>query len=204
MIQRIEPFARTLLFVSLLPNLITACSALPPKEEPVAEKMDCVLDMTRLGVRIETSGYPHYWMVSSVDPTKRYSLPLLPHIEISTCPGPDFSVSPNGKWIIADEKLYHGANELWLLQRDSPLHYSLVFPSFSRAAWSYYAKRSGKPFRLDFRYITRVGPWPQKGEVIRLTLWGDHPREEPVDVALNFNLKTRQFSISEDQKTQYY
>jgi len=162
------------------------------------------LDMSELGFRIESSRYSCYWIVSSVDPTKRYALPPLPHIENSTCPGYHFSVSPDGDWIIAHEKLYHGANEVWLLHRDSPLHYSLAFPSFSRAAWSYYAKKSGKPFQLDYRYITRVGPWPQKGVVIRLTLYGDHPQEEPVDVALNFNLNTRKFSISEDQTTQYY
>lgn len=196
-------FYQRLLILFLL-SLATTYAALVPNGKSDLSKMDCVLDVTRQGFRIETSGYPNYWIVSSVDPTKRYPLPALPHVEDSTCPGPDFDVSPNGDWIIADEKLYHGANEVWLLHRESPLHYALAFPSFSRTAWSYYAKTFGKPFRLDCRYITRIGPWPNKGIVIRLTLWGDHPQEKPVDVALDFNLNTRTFSISKDQTTKYY
>lgn len=162
------------------------------------------------GFRVEGVENPEglrYWLVDSVNgQTKRIALPTLPHIEKSTCPGPEFRVSPAGDWIIADEKLYRGANEIWLLHRDSPSGYSLVFPSFSRAAFSFYSKFSGSPFHLDTRYITRVGPWPAAGSKIRITLFGESsfPDERPVDVALCFDLGTQAFSISKDQKTQYF
>jgi len=71
-----------------------------------------------------------YWIIAGEK--DRVRLPKLPHAENTTCPGPVFDISPDEEWIVADEKLWHGANELWLLHRDTPLHYSLVFPSFSR------------------------------------------------------------------------
>lgn len=134
-------------------------------------------------------------------------LPKLPHVENTTCPGPDFTVSPNGEWIVAVEKLYRGANEIWLLHKDAPLHYSLAFyPSFSRAAWKYYERATGKTFHLDSRYITRVGPWPTADSKLRLTLYGESSFQygESVDMSLCLDLASKAFSISSDQKTVYY
>lgn len=160
------------------------------------------------GLRIEVSGdstNPEYWIVGGAK--GRVRLPDLPHVEATTCPGPHFTISPDTEWIVADEKLWHGANEVWLLHRDASRNYSLVFPSFSRAAWKFYEQKSHKEYLDSEHYITRIGPWPTDNGLLHLTLYGgrdNDQRQAEVDIALSFDLKSRTFSISPDQRTTDY
>ena len=74
-----------------------------------------------------------------------------------------FSVSPDERWILRYEKLYHGANALWLYERFTPLHYTEVTPRpFSEQAWKFFLEQTHNSFQFDYRFITWVGDWPAK------------------------------------------
>lgn len=190
---------------SLFTTLWICSCAFHKPAEPVSGFSDRSAEVTtRTPFHIETAGLkgdessPHYWAVAN---TQRVPLPDLPHPDATTCPGPDFTISPDQQWIFADEKLYHRANEVWLLHRDSDLHYSLVGePTFGRAALAYYMRTTGKHAPSDYYFITRMGPWPNAGSRIRLTLYSDGW----LDIALCYDFQTRTFSISDDQTTTYY
>lgn len=191
--------------ISLFAIFLVCSSAFPKPAEQVSKSGDRSTSTTaQAPFHIETTGLegdvpsPHYWVVTS---TQRVPLPDLPHPDATTCPGADFRISPDQQWIFADEKLYHSANEVWLLHRDSELHYSLVGePTFGRAALAYYMRKTGKRAPSDYYFITRIGPWPNDGSRIRLTLYSDGW----LNIALCYDFKTRTFSISDDQKTTYY
>jgi hypothetical protein len=187
--------------------LLWSCSSQVPSEDLADRKT--MLEVPEHGFHIEALGLsdevpePTYWIVTD---KQRIQLPELPHKEITTCPGPEFRVSPDGVWILADEKLYHRANEIWLLHRDSDLHYSLVYPSFSREAWKYFGKIRGMNTEDLSVYMTRMGPWPVSGSKIRLTLHSSSgpEDEDPLNMALCYDLKSGEFSVSDDQTTRYY
>ncbi|MEK7951855.1 hypothetical protein [Luteolibacter soli] len=192
---------------TLLATLAVCSCASPKPAEPTISPVHhhpTIATATKPRFHIETTGLegdapsPHYWIVTS---THRVPLPDLPHPDATTCPGANFTISPDQQWIFADEKLYHRANEVWLLHRDSELHYSLVgTPTFGRAALDYFTRATGKRLPSDYYFITRIGPWPDHGNRIRLTLYSD----DWLDTALCYDLKTRKFSISDDQTTTYY
>lgn len=168
----------------------------PLADEPATDEVERSFRIETTDLMNENSR-PRYWIVTD---TQRVRLPDLPHPEASSCPGADFTVSPDRRWIFANEKLYRGANEVWLLRRDSGLRYSMTGdPTFSRAALAYYETTSGMSHPGCRAFITRIGPWPADGRNIRLTLYG----RDWLDVALCYDLQTGRFSISEDQVTRY-
>jgi len=71
------------------------------------------------------------------------------------------SVSPDERWILRDQKLYHGANAIALYERNSDFHFKEIGPPiFSEQAWHFFAKQTHRRFDLDYRFIVRVSDWP--------------------------------------------
>lgn len=183
---------------------VCTCAYHKPTESSCVPGDQSVSIEGRAPIHIETTGFdgekrsPHYWVVSGAE---QVPLPDLPHPDFTTCPGAHFSISSDQQWIFANEKLYRRANEVWLLRRDTSLHYSLVGePTFGRAALAYYMPETSKLDPSECSFITRIGPWPKNGNLIRLTLYA----EGWLDIALCYDLKTGSFSISDDQTTTYY
>ena len=147
-------------------------------------------------------GPDHNWIVKRSG-GKIIAIPLPPPQHRGDLCGYLFNISPDEEWILVDQKLYHGANALWLYHREKQLHYSLVFPSFSEEAWKYFEKSTNQKFELDNTFIIRSGPWPAKNNMLRFTLYGASSTGVEADWAFCFDLAARRFMPSKDQTTSY-
>jgi hypothetical protein len=85
-------------------------------------------------------------------------------------------ISPDERWIMWEQKLYHGANALGLYERVSGIRYREIGPPiFSDAAWKFMSEQTAHSFSLpDTVHMIRVSEWPTAGTRTQsLALTGD-------------------------------
>ena len=115
---------------------------------------------------------------------------------------PEVRISPDERWILWEEKLYHPANAYGLFERVAGLHFQEIGPPrFDEQAWQFMAQQTHRRFNTeDSTHIVRVSGWPTPGShVAQLALYGDAkltPVATPNDHSLVLSL------YGDDHKTQ--
>src|SRR5438132_1346959 len=69
-------------------------------------------------------------------------------------------VSPDERWIVCVQKLYHGASGAWLYEARGAANYSEVGPqSFGDAAWDFFRTQTHRPFEQNYHFVISTGTW---------------------------------------------
>src|SRR5439155_12803019 len=133
----------------LLPLILAATSGL--NYPPEGYKLGLTQESPKHTFRVETyekeidDGFQHSVWVVARD-SSRAELLVGPDAII-----PPYSVeifiSPDERWIMWEQKLYHGANAASLYEHSSELHYKEVGPPiFSDQAWQFLAQQIHRKF----------------------------------------------------------
>src|SRR3954463_3134415 len=111
----------------------------------------------------------------------------------------EIHISPDQRWIIWEEKLYHGADAYGLFERTSGIHYREIGPPiFSEQAWRFLSEQTHRAFKTDYIHIMRVSEWPTLATYVRsLALYGG-PEKTPVTVPNDHSLAISLYG--DDQK----
>lgn len=86
----------------------------------------------------------------------------------------DITISPDERWIMWKQKLYHPANAASLYERSSGLRYKKIGPTiFSELAWRFMSEQTRRKFNLNNSFIIRISDWPTAGSRVRkIALYG--------------------------------
>jgi len=80
----------------------------------------------------------------------------------------EIHISPDERWIMWEQKLYHGADAYGLFERVSGIHYREIGPPiFSEQAWRFMSQQTHRKFKTDYIHIMRVSEWPAAGSRTR-------------------------------------
>jgi hypothetical protein len=83
-------------------------------------------------------------------------------------------ISPDERWIVCVQKLYHGASGAWLYERSTGLTYREVTPSpFSDRAWEFFRRQTHRSFQQDYRFIISTGTFSPESRSLLVELTGD-------------------------------
>ena len=106
-------------------------------------------------------------------------------------------VSPDEHWILIDQKLYHGANAVWLYKRVAPLQYAEVGPPhFSEQSWEFLRQQTHYTFDLSVHFITRFYGWGAHPASIVVSLYGDDENTYVREWFCRYDLDKQQFFLT--------
>ena len=131
------------------------------------------------------------WVVAPDNTTAKL---LVPPGALTPLYSAEVRISPDERWILWEEKLYHGANAYGLFERVSGLLFREVGQlRFDKQAWGFMSQQVHRRFKLeDTTHIMRVSDWPAPGSRVRkLALYGDAqptPVTAPNDQSLAISL----------------
>jgi hypothetical protein len=119
------------------------------------------------------------WLVSTVDPARRERLPeiALDDVSAGITSGTvgyesDFVISPDERFILRDQKLYHGANALYLYTRVRGLAYRAArHARIDRAVKRFFARAVGGR-EIEQMGIVEFVRWSDDGKSVIVSLRG--------------------------------
>ena len=86
-------------------------------------------------------------------------------------------VSPDERWIVCVQKLYHGVSAAWLYERSASLQYREIGPPrFSEAAWQFFHQQTHSGFTQSNHFTIHAGGWQPDGRSMLVELDGDDGR----------------------------
>jgi hypothetical protein len=147
------------------------------------------------------------WVVT---PDRMTAELLIPPGMLPTWPSVDISISPDERWILWNQKLYHGANAYGLFERVSGIHFREIGPHiFSEQAWLFMQHQTHHAFNTkDTLHIMKVSEWPTHGSnVLHLDLHGASkltPVSAPNDHSLAISLEGNDLKTSLDSWFCFY
>lgn len=185
------------MFFPLVLAALTATLSYPPQGYELEKTFDSPKHTFRVecwskGNHEETVSALCLWVVA---PDGKAAEMLVSPDALTPLYSPEVRVSDDERWILWEEKLYHGANAHGLFERTAGVHFREIGPPiFSAQAWQFMSQRTDHPFKVadEGRHIIRVSEWPVPGTRTRhLALSGDDeltPVVTPNDHSLALSL----------------
>jgi len=120
--------------------------------------------------------------------------------QLYTRPGspiePFVYISPDERWIVCVQKLYHGASAAWLYERSAPLEYKEIMPSpFSDAAWDFFRHETRSGFTQTSHFMIHTGGWSADSHSLLVELSGDDGKTIVSSWYCHYDLQKHRFYL---------
>lgn len=187
----------------LLPLLLvtTAAFSYPPQGYKLGEKQESPKYSFRLEIwEKEHEGFFQHsvWVVAA---DKSHAQLLVGPDKLTELYSVEVYISPDERWIMWEQKLYHGADAFGLYERINRLRYREIGPPiFSEQAWRFMSEETHRKFTLAKSiHVMRVSDWPTPSSRTRkLALYGG-PENTPVTAPNDHSLAISLYG--DDDKT---